>query len=266
MVSAIEIVSRAADCIRLVQITDTHIFADSKQRFDGLDTLASLDAVIRQIKTQDSPDLVLVTGDLVHDPLAGAYRRLQRQLSTLALPVFCLPGNHDDPGLMRRVLRERNVRCDKLITAGAWGIILLDTHLPGSHAGRLEQGELDFLRAALLHFASRPVLIGLHHPPVTIGSGWMDAMMLENSADLFAELDRHANVRLLAWGHIHQEFRSARRGVRLYGAPSTCIQFKPGCDSYTRDELGPAYTLLSLSADGRVELETLYIALPGSPP
>ncbi|MFT5349837.1 MAG: Icc protein, partial [Gammaproteobacteria bacterium] len=65
MVAEFKIKARNPDCIRVIQITDTHIFESAEDRFDGLDTTASLKAVIDHINSQSSrADLVLVSGDL----------------------------------------------------------------------------------------------------------------------------------------------------------------------------------------------------------
>ncbi len=257
MLAEIEIKGRSPDCIRVVQITDTHIFASSDDLFDGVDTSASLAAVIQHIKQQEElPDVVLVSGDLVHDPVSAAYLKLQQQLLGLDVPMFCIPGNHDDPDLMHSSLNLNNLHTNKIIKAGAWGVILLNTHLAGSHAGSLKSEELDFLEQSLKRFRKKFILVCLHHPPVSIASPWMDAMMLENPEDLFSVIDNHKQVRSIIWGHIHQEFRTKRRDVILYGSPSTCIQFKPGSETYARDELGPGYSVLRLYEDGRVEIDT----------
>ena len=51
------------DTLVVLQITDTHIFADKTDRFDGIDTTASLELVIAHIKQSTVvPDVVLVTG------------------------------------------------------------------------------------------------------------------------------------------------------------------------------------------------------------
>jgi len=64
------------DYAELLQITDTHIFADEKERFDDVDTKASLNEVLNLAKSNDWPvDALLATGDLVHDPRTIAYER-----------------------------------------------------------------------------------------------------------------------------------------------------------------------------------------------
>jgi Icc protein len=54
--------------IKVLQITDTHLFADSNGCLLGLNTEQSLEAVIAQIRANHLPaDLILATGDLVHE-------------------------------------------------------------------------------------------------------------------------------------------------------------------------------------------------------
>ncbi len=242
--------------IRVVQITDTHIFEHSKDRFDGVDTGATLNAVIDHINKQPwSPDLVIVTGDLVHQAVPAAYEKLRQYLYDLGTTTFCLPGNHDDPALMHALLNRHNVHTSKVISTGQWAIILLDTYLAGTHSGRLQRQELEFLEQQLGRNKDKAVMIGLHHPPVSVASPWMDAMMLENPNDLFSVLDRYSNIRLLIFGHIHQAFMKERGELSLSASPSTCVQFKPRSDRYIKDGLNPGYAVIDLY-DGNFNINT----------
>jgi 3',5'-cyclic-AMP phosphodiesterase len=256
MPDEIEIIAHDPDCIRLLQMTDTHIFASENADYDGVDTRASLKAVINQITEKEKQsDLVLVTGDLVHDPVVDAYSKLLHLLEGLNVPTFCLPGNHDDPDLMHATLNHSNVHTSKIISTECWNIILLDSFLKDSHSGRLEKQELEFLNQSLQGMSEKHVLLAIHHPLVSIDSAWMDAMSLENPEDLFALLQKYANVRGVIWGHNHQEFRANRDGLTLYGSPSTCVQFKPNSEHYIKDPLSPAYSVLLLHKDGRIEID-----------
>ena len=87
----------------------------------------------------------------------------------------------------------------------------------------------------------------------------MDAMALENPQDLFNVLDRYPQVRGVIWGHIHQEFGQERNGVQLLGAPSTCLQFKPGCKDFEKDDLGPGFRWLKLHPSGKIETRVHYL-------
>ncbi|MBI2970704.1 MAG: phosphodiesterase, partial [Gammaproteobacteria bacterium] len=212
--------------VRVLQITDTHIASDPADRYDGVDTAATLAAVIARVNRLSPPaDLILLSGDLADDPTPVAYRRLLDLLAPLRAPVFCLPGNHDDPVILRSNMNRGRISTPRAVQAAQWLILLLDTWLPGTHGGLLSEAELDFLRRQLANAGERHVLVCLHHPPVAIGSPWMDAMALENPERLFTILDRSDQVRAVIWGHIHQVFESERRGVLLLGSPSTCVQF-----------------------------------------
>lgn len=248
-------ISLAGDgVIRLAQITDTHILARQDETFMGVDTYASLAAVIAAIgELKPGPDLILVTGDLVHDPSTAAYHRLAALLGELQAPVCCLPGNHDDPALMYEQLNRDRISTPRVVTSKAWQILLLDSHLPGRHGGRLNTRELEFLAATLGDAAPLHRLIALHHHPVRIGSVWMDKMMLENAAEFWTIAEHEPSVRGIIWGHIHQEYQGLQATISLYGTPSTCVQFRPTTLIPTRDDLPPAFRLLELHPDGQFD-------------
>lgn len=239
--------------IRLVQLSDTHFARDPGFEFDGVNPRRSLSCLIGQILREESGVAAfLATGDLSHDASPESYTALREALQRLEAPVFCIPGNHDDPGAMRRFLSCGRVLCPQTAQLGGWRLILLSTHLQGSHGGRLGPGQLTALDEALGARPQQHALVALHHPPVPIGSPWMDAMGLADGEEFFAVLDRHPQVRAVIWGHAHQEADTQRNGVHLWGAPSTCVQFKPGASRYERDDRPPGHRRLTLHPDGRI--------------
>lgn len=234
-------------------MTDTHISSVEDDTLAGVNTTETLLEVIAAVKHNEDPDLVLLTGDLAETPTEDTYNKLVDLLRRIDQPVNCLPGNHDDPELMQRLLNTGNVSTANFITCGNWSIILLDTHEPGKEGGCLSVKELEGLAEALERSIDRHVLICLHHHPVNIHSPWMDRMALKNGEALFQVLDRHTNVRGIIWGHIHQEFVSTRKGVQLLGSPSTCIQFRPRAEEASVDSKPPAYRTLTLTESGSVQ-------------
>lgn len=242
------------DYVNLIQITDTHIQAEPDDNFDGINTRQSLGAVLQYIRKNSMPcDAVLVTGDLVHDPVAKAHAALAALLQQLDVPVFCIPGNHDDPALMEQYLNSGNISTTKHLLFTHWQLCLLNTWLPGTHAGRLQQDELRFLDNALGNNPDKYALVVLHHPPVPIDSPWMDNMRLENPDDLFSVIDRYPAVRGIIWGHIHQEFSSRHGDIQLLATPSTCVQFMPKADEYKKDMQPPGYRILKLHKSGKID-------------
>jgi Icc protein len=73
---------------------------------------------------------------------------------------------------------------------------------------------------------------------------------LQNSEDLFAVLDRHPQVKLVIFGHIHQNFQQQRQDVEYLGTPSTCVQFEPQSSNFSLDNMQPGFRLLDLYPDG----------------
>lgn len=234
-------------------MTDTHISADENDTLAGVNTTETLLDVIAAVKRHKDLDLVLLTGDLAETPAVDTYKKLAQLLHQVELPVYCLPGNHDDPRIMRSVLNTGNVSTANFLSCGAWSIILLNTHEHGKEGGSLSATELAGLDEALERSSDRHVLICLHHQPVPIQSPWMDRMALDNSEALFQVLDRYDNVKGIVWGHIHQEFTTTRNGVLLLGSPSTCIQFRPQSDEAGVDSKPPAYRTLTLAENGAIE-------------
>ena len=254
MTTHYQINPRHGEYAALLQITDMHIFADEEQRFDDIDTKASLIEVLNLAKANHWPvDALLATGDLVHDPRTIAYERLRDVFTTIGKPVFCLPGNHDSPMLMHKLLNQKNIHTSKSIEIGQWLIVMLDSFLLNTHAGYLDQDELDMLDRLLQEHQDKHVLVCLHHPPVEIGSEWMDSMRLKNPEDFFAVLDKYDHIKAVLWGHIHQEFTTERNNVRLMATPSTCVQFMPGSGEYRKDGRAAGYRYLKLKFSGEIE-------------
>jgi 3',5'-cyclic-AMP phosphodiesterase len=242
----------STDSVRLVQISDTHLRATAGDiMHSAVNSDESLQALLRQLlESAPSPDLVVATGDLVHDPCAAAYQRLQRRLAEIDAPVYALCGNHDDPRLARHYLEGGNVSCSGSLQLPQWQLIFLDSSRPGRVDGELSVAELERLQRLLESTRELHAMLFLHHPPVAIDSPWMDRIGLSNSEALFAVVDRHPQVRAVVFGHIHQQFEGRRGGVALIGSPSTCVQFRPRTESVQLDARPPACREFLLRADG----------------
>lgn len=233
----------------LVQITDPHLCAGNGLML-GVDTEASLRAVLAQIaRDHGVPDLLLATGDLSQDGSAASYQRFAAAIDAVGMPVRCLPGNHDDPAMLARTL---GAWADPVTDAGPWRVVLLNSTVAGSNAGRLERDQLELLDTALAEAAGRPAVVALHHNAVQMTPDWHDTMMLENAADLFRRLHRWPNVRVLLWGHVHQEFDRRRGNMRLLATPSTCFQFTIRDGRHGLDTLAPGYRWFKLYPDGSI--------------
>lgn len=240
--------------LRILQITDCHLYADPSQRLSGVNTLSTFDQVVSQaIDNLGKPDLVIATGDLVHDASDVGYKRLLGRLSEIDAPSYCLPGNHDLPSKMTQILNQEPVHCVFSTIVDGWSLIFLDTTVPNQTAGFLDTDRLRALNQELDRHPDKHTLICLHHQPVPVGSQWIDNLGLRNSSEFMSLVSSHAQVKGLLWGHVHQAFEGTYGRIKLFGTPSTCIQFVSGQDNFAIDACPPGYRWLTLLPDGVIQ-------------
>ena len=238
----------------LLHFTDPHLFADRDGVMRGVCTLRTLTATVGAARDQHwPPDAILVTGDIAQDETRGAYRLFHETFAGLGVPVYCLPGNHDNVDLMRELLDDPPFQFCGHLARGNWVVTMLSTNRPGKASGRLAETELRRLRMLLERYPDKHFLLALHHHPVPTGSRWLDTVPLRNPEDLFAIVDTTRQVRCLLWGHVHQEQDERRGDLRLLATPSTCSQFSPHSEDFALDSARPpGYRWLQLSGDGGI--------------
>jgi Icc protein len=241
------------DAVLLVQLSDSHLFADADVKLLGMNTRDSLRRVIDLVREQQPHiDLVLATGDLSQDGTLASYQQFRDMTAPMGAPARWLPGNHDEPQIMADAAVHSDL-LEPVVDVGNWRVTLLDSAVPGSVPGYLQDQQLQLLVQALSEAPNRHHLVCLHHHPVSIGCAWMEPIGLRNPDALFAVLDRFPQVKAVLWGHVHQEIDGERNGVRLLASPSTCIQFAPGSEDFQVSDQAPGYRWLRLHADGRLE-------------
>ncbi|MFQ6348817.1 3',5'-cyclic-AMP phosphodiesterase [Pseudomonas sp. R11F] len=237
----------------LVQLSDSHLFAEASGTLLGMNTRESLQRVIELVRAQQPQiDLVLATGDLSQDGTLESYQQFRDMTRQIDAPARWIPGNHDEPHIMAHAAVHSDL-LEPVLDIGHWRVTLLDSAVPGSVPGYLQDQQLQLLAQALSEAPNRHHLVCFHHHPVPIGCAWMEPIGLRNPEALFAVLDRFPQVRAVLWGHVHQEIDGKRNGVRLLASPSTCIQFAPGSEDFEVSEQAPGYRWLRLHADGRLE-------------
>ncbi len=249
--------------VKIVQISDPHLYENDSRLLHGINTYQSLRDVLMSIVGEEYPlDCLIVTGDLVQDESAEGYLRLRTMLAETGVTSYVIPGNHDSPELMTMLLssqEEIGVRWVERLCIGSWQFLFLDSHVEGQVAGCLDEVSLGRLEHALAE-SNLPTAIFVHHPPLAVGSLWLDKIGLQNASEFLAVLERHSNVKVVVNGHIHQAFEFVdERGVSFYGSPSTCVQFKPKSDCFAVDDMKPGWRVFHFHDDGRVESTVRYL-------
>lgn len=240
---------------RILQITDTHLFAKRHETLLGVNTWESFDAVLTAIEAQQQKfDLIVATGDLAQDHTPEAYHHFTRGIRRIPAPCVWLPGNHDFQPAMVSSFTDAGLYDAKQVLLGDnWQVLLLDSQLPGVPHGKLSDEQLNWLDVALQAYPQRHAVILLHHHPVPSGCRWLDQHGLRNAHELDLILQRYPLAKTLLCGHIHQDLDVSWNGRRLLATPSTCVQFKPDCNHFTVDNIAPGWRLIELYAQGAIE-------------
>ncbi len=232
--------------LRLLQITDLHLQPVPGSRLLGVDTAASLDAVLRRALSEHAPDALIVTGDIAHSATEETYARVRSVIAShYRGPALWSPGNHD---LAAPLNRQRPEGFE--LRLGEWSVIAIDTHVDDAEGGHVTAAELARLRELLARTSTRFVIVAGHHPPFPLGTPWLDKGCIANGTELLDVLADDARVKAYVCGHVHQESSSTLRGVRILTTPSTCFQFVPRSERFSVDATPPGWRWLELAADG----------------
>jgi 3',5'-cyclic-AMP phosphodiesterase len=239
----------------VAQISDLHVAAEGHLLHGCYDTGASLVRCVQHLLQRvPRPDVVLATGDLVERGEAQEYQRLRRLLEPLALPLYVIPGNHDDRGALRAAfpdhayLPREGSSLSYVVEDHPLRMIGLDTLIPGAGGGTLDGAQLDWLDAQLAAAPLRRTLVFMHHPPFRTGIPRMDELGFEagGAARLASVLARHRHVERVICGHVHRSIQTLWRGTAVTVCPSTAFQYslrlEPGKLEPASDE-PPAYQL-----------------------
>lgn len=220
----------------IAQITDTHITPRGMLMGGRLDSAANLARVVDRLLALDTqPDCVLMTGDLTDRGQPEAYAVLRNALSKLPMPVYAIPGNHDDREAMRQAFADcawmpavpGNRICYE-IDLGPFRLFALDSLVDGKDYGMLGAGQLDWLQQRLAASRDARVLLMVHHPPVNSGVAVMDAMKLRDAASLGEIVADHPNIERILCGHMHRAMHLRWRGTVVSIPVSTVEQIHLG--------------------------------------
>jgi 3',5'-cyclic AMP phosphodiesterase CpdA len=214
----------------VAQLSDPHVVAPGEVLYGRVDTPACLARAVAEVNSLDPlPDVTVVTGDLVGHETPEEYEHLRWILAPLRMPVFVIPGNHDDRDLLRSTFGKdgylpKDGFLQYTIEDYPARLVALDTHIPGEGGGTLCEERLAWLDSALAAAPDKPTLLMMHHPPFLTGIRRMDQAGLRNS-EAFAEVvRRHPQIERILCGHLHRPIDRRFAGTVAGTAPSTAHQ------------------------------------------
>lgn len=226
-----------------VQITDHHLTKDETQLTRGFSTWSSYRAVLRHIACTlgNRIDFIVSTGDIVEPASESAYRTVLNALAadtvgaavpgpvrvSIAgldgMPMYFLPGNHDDALALRRVFFPATAAQERMNLRFAHkgvNFICLDWGRDACAAST--PGMLDWLAAQLAD--DQPTVILTHHPIEPVGVRWLD-QFVPPDAERFWEIVEGRNILAVLSGHFHMTTEQVVLGIPVFTLRSTAFQF-----------------------------------------
>ncbi|MFH7243356.1 MAG: metallophosphoesterase [Spirulina sp.] len=247
--------------LTLAQLSDTHLLAQPTDCLRGLNPWQSFQAVLAAA-LEYQLDGLLLTGDLAEEDSLEAYEHLRAATESLDLPIYWIPGNHDNPALLHQVFTDVPYHGpNQSLDLGHWRLILLDSVLPTAQfgEGHLSPDTLTWLEDTLAQHPAQPTAVALHHPPVSTGIDWLDQIQLQRADDFLTRLERFEQVKVVTFGHAHLEIDQRWGEVCYYGCPSTVHQVTPTQPSPNHDQ--PGFRLITLHPNGQHQTEVRRVAL-----
>lgn len=194
----------------IAQISDTHIALDSP---DADQRMRDFELTVADINALDPPaDVIVHTGDIVHNGRQDEYAQAVATLAKARAPVYVLAGNKDDRATLRQAFaRSAYLSSDSDFVEYAIEdypvrLIALDTLSSNSNKG-------DFCRQRVRHLVdmidaetTRPIAVFTHHPPfdVTVGPDLLHYEKPDAMSALRQALQHSGRVVAVCSGHVHR--------------------------------------------------------------
>lgn len=227
------------NAVKVIQISDTHLFADDELDIFGVKSNLTFKEVIDKIIDEDGSDTdaIFFTGDISQDETSESYQKAVSYLSKLNIPIYWIPGNHDHILHLEGVFKQaKNFNRIKCLSSSNWNFIFLNTKLEGVGEGYLSQEELALLSDELAASpVDKKITIVMHHHPTPVGTPLIDHYILRNTKD-FWDIVTKAKVELVICGHVHGDYTIQHNDTMIESSPATCLQWEKGAKDLKIDK------------------------------
>jgi len=218
--------------MRFVHISDLH-FSVNVSDFPMLrkNLVVALKMLVDDIKSiEEHLDFVTITGDLAQIGDFNSYKQLKKLLNMLSIPVYVVPGNHDDPMALGEVFNDDDVQhingfSDYCIDVNGVQLLGINSQILGKEPGKLSELQLSWIEEKLENTNYSRHIILMHHPPFLTGfSGYDETIQLSGRIALGDIIENSSSKIIILSGHIHKPFQAVWRGANCYIAGAPCFQ------------------------------------------
>ena len=247
-----------ASACTVLHLTDCHLFEDPREIKNGVNPFVSLGAVLTESLSARSPDVLIASGDIAHDPTQATYRLFYELVRSHYGGHFLVtPGNHDVVRAMEGIFDLEP------IDVTDWTIVPLDTHREDQVSGEVSDENLMLLQRSLERANEHVIVVG-HHPLHNVEVAWLDEHRVDNATEVLSILELTSKVKAYICGHVHLESLKYHDHLKLWTTPATCWQFASDVDTFELSPLAPGWRWLELHADGSIDSRVERLS-PGYP-
>jgi len=194
----------------LAQISDTHIALDT---LDADARIRDFERTIADINALDpAPDVIVHTGDIVHNGRPDEYARAMSILAKARAPVYVLAGNRDDRVNLRAAfsaagyLSRDSAFIDSTVEDYPVRLVAVDTLSTASNKGDFCEERAERLTGVINAEPGKPIAVFAHHPPfeVKVGPDPINFETLEAMSRLRRTLQHSGRIVAVFSGHVHR--------------------------------------------------------------
>lgn len=221
--------------LKVIQFTDTHLFADKAQHLQGYCTYQNLSETIDYLLvSEELPHFVLLTGDISQDESSASYQLAQAQFERLNIPVYWIHGNHDDETKVKPSFgTSPYLKQLKHLTTLFWDFIAINTCRQGTDDGYLEESELAYFWQSvdIAKNNNKNIAVVMHHHPYPVATPLVDACMLQTADDFLTQIKQCSEIKLIICGHVHGNYQIPYGDLMIEACPATSFQWKKGTNA-----------------------------------
>ena len=218
----------------IAQISDTHLELNTP---DADQRIADFERTIAAINTLDpAPDVIVHTGDIVHNGRQEEYARAVSILAKARMPVYVLAGNKDNRANLRAAFSTHGYLAadsdfiDYAVERFPVRLIAIDTLSQSSNKGDFCLARAGRLIDLIDAEVTKPIAIFAHHPPfeVTVGPDPLNFETREMMLRLRQILQNAFRVVASFSGHVHRPAEGSIGNIPATVVPCIATTLRKG--------------------------------------
>ena len=218
----------------IAQISDTHIALDTpdadRRISDFERTIADINALA------PAPDVIVHTGDIVHNGRADEYAKAAAILAKARRPVYVLAGNKDDRANLRAAFASDGYLdldsdfIDYAVEDYPVRLIAVDTLNTRSNKGEFCAERAKRLIGMIDTEPTKPIAVFAHHPPfaVPVGPDPINFETPEMMERLRRAVQHSGRVVAVISGHVHRGTAGRVGNIPATVMPSVATSLRKG--------------------------------------